>query len=268
MHPTPYEDLNGVLDELVSRMQSILQGDLTGAYLQGSFALGDFDRHSDVDFIAVVEQELSQPQVEALQAMHAAVYALECPWAQHLEGSYFPKETLRAAPVKGSELWYLDHGASTLIRADHCNTLLVRWVVLEKGVTLAGPPPETLIDSIPVGALRAEMYATLTTWGREILNDPEVYNNHFYQSFIVLNYCRMLHDLRRGHPGSKRAGAGWAQANLDPRWSDLIERAWDGRPDPARKVKTPADPQDFALTLKLVETVMAESRLFMDSLRI
>ncbi|HUV28216.1 MAG TPA: aminoglycoside adenylyltransferase domain-containing protein [Anaerolineales bacterium] len=45
----------------------------------------------------------------------------------------------------------------------------------------------------------------------------------FYQSFIVLSYSRMLHDLQAGSIGSKRTGAEWAQAHLNPSWRDRID---------------------------------------------
>jgi hypothetical protein len=44
--PTPYADLNQVLRELVSRIIDVLENDFVGAYLQGSFAVGDFDLHN------------------------------------------------------------------------------------------------------------------------------------------------------------------------------------------------------------------------------
>jgi hypothetical protein len=241
-------------------MEEILGDDLVGAYLQGSFAVGDFDEHSDVDYVVVVEDELTAEQVAALQVMHDRVYGLDSEWAKHLEGSYFPRAIMRDPSQRGRDLWYLDHGARSLIRSDHCNTLLVRWVVREKGVTLVGPPPETLVHAVPVASLRAEMYETLTTWGQQILDDPAPYENRFYQGFIVLNYCRMLHDLHRGCPGSKREGAEWAKSHLDPSWSDLIDRAWDCRSDPAHQVRQPPDAEDFERTLRLVAYVMDESR--------
>ena len=259
MYPTPYPELNQVLADLVSRIQQILGDDFVGAYLQGSFAVGDFDRHSDVDFIVVVKEELTSHQVDALQGMHDQVYRLDSAWAQHLEGSYFPREILQRPSKRGTKLWYLDHGARSLIRSDHCNTLLVRWVVREKGITLAEPPPETLVDPVPGELLRQEILETLTNWGQAILADPAPYNNRFYQSFIVLSYCRMLNDLRRGYPGSKREGAEWVKSVLDPKWINLIDGAWDGRPDPAGKVKQPADPRDFERTLEFVQYVMNES---------
>jgi len=135
-------------------------------------------------------------------------------------------------------------------------------VVREKGRTLAGPAPSTLVYPISEELLKAEMFEALATWGQKILDAPEPYNNRFYQSFIVLSYCRMLHDLHRGYPGSKREGAEWAKITLDPSWSELIDGSWDGRPNPAQKVRQPADPQDYAKTLKFVEYVMSESRSY------
>ena len=51
--PTPYTDLKLVLSELVARAQKLLGNLFVGAYLQGSFAIGDFDIYSDVDFLIV-----------------------------------------------------------------------------------------------------------------------------------------------------------------------------------------------------------------------
>ena len=263
MFPTPYVELNQVLSDLVSRMQEILGDNFVGAYLQGSFAIGGFDIHSDVDFIVVINDKLSPDQINALQEMHDQIYQLESKWAQHLEGSYFPKEILRYHSNQGVKLWYLDNGARSLIRSEHCNTIYVRWVVREKGVTLAGPPPSTLVDPISTELLRDDIFETIINWGQEILDDPNSFNNRFYQSFIVLSYCRMLHDLHNGYAGSKREGAEWAKSALDPSWSVLIEGTWDGRPNPAQKVRQPADPQDYKKTLKFVKYVMDLGTVYM-----
>jgi hypothetical protein len=99
-------------------------------------------------------------------------------------------------------------------------------------------------------------------FGKDILTHPERYNNRFYQAFIVLNYCRMLHDLRNGFPGSKRGGATWAKANLDASWADLIDRAWTGRPNPALSVRQPADPADFQAMLAFVRYIIDQGRSY------
>ena len=64
--PTPYPELNIVLWDLVDSVQDILSTHFVSAYLQGSFAVGDFDMHSDVDFIIVIQDEPSDAQIQAL----------------------------------------------------------------------------------------------------------------------------------------------------------------------------------------------------------
>jgi hypothetical protein len=257
--PTPFSELNTVLSDLVNIVQSVLRYNFIGAYLQGSFAIGDFDRHSDVDFIMVVEDELSMDQVLALQAMHGHIFEMESTWAQHLEGSYFPRQVLQRPPQRDKLLWYLDNGSRELIQSDHCNNLVTRWQLREHGIALAGPPPTTFVDPIPADALRREIYDVIRAWGAEILANPEHYNNRFYQGFIVLSYCRMLHSLHTGEVRSKRAGAEWAKAILDPSWAGLIDRTWSTRPNPEISVRQPADPGEFAGTLEFVRYIIQAS---------
>lgn len=258
-HPTPYPELNAVLQDLVERAQEALGENFHGAYLQGSFAIGDFDRHSDVDWIIVTHDELSAVQVDALQTMHGRIFDLECAWAQHLEGSYFPEAMLRRPPVPGERLWYLDNGSRELVQSDHCNNLVVRWQLRQHGIALAGPPVVDLLEPVPADALRREIYTVMHTWGGEILADPQRYSNRFYQGFIVLSYCRMLHSLYTGEVRSKRAGAEWAKATLDPAWAGLIDRAWDGRLTPEVSVRQPADPADMQQTLAFVRYILQQS---------
>lgn len=261
-NPTPFPDLNAVLLEFLLRAQRVLDRDLIGVYLQGSIAVGGFDQHSDVDFIVVTTNDLTTPQLNELQTAHRDIYGLDSEWAKHLEGSYFPAEMLRDHAKHGSQLWYLDHGASHLVESDHCNTVLVRWILRERGVVLTGPEPSTLIDPIATPVLRRDIHRAINTWGADILTNPEDYRNHFYQAYIVLNLCRMLHDLHAGMAGSKRAGAEWAKRHLDNKWSGLIDRAWDGRPNPAVSVRRPANPEDYRLTLELVQVIMDAARGF------
>jgi predicted nucleotidyltransferase len=267
LRPTPYPELNSVLDELVVSIRGALGESFVGAYLQGSFAVGDFDHHSDVDFVVVTAKALTDDQVYALQEIHPRIFSLPSEWAQHLEGSYFPVTTLENREQVRRPLWYLDHGRQSLVRSDHCNTLVVRSVLREHGVTLAGPGPATLVGPVPVDALRQEIRATMLDWGGQILEDPEQYRNRFYQGFIILNYCRMMHDLVNGRPGSKVAGAEWAKTTLDPAWSALVDRAWATRPNPAVAVREPADPTDFESTLQFVKYVIKESALFTDNIK-
>lgn len=257
---TPYAELNDVLRELVKGMREALGKNFIGAYLQGSFAIGDFDCHSDVDFIVAIEEDLSEKQLQSLQELHPRIYDLKSEWAKHLEGSYIPKEILRDYTKSGTPVWYLNHGSQTLERSIHCNTVVVKWTARNYGVTMAGPKAITLIDPIPTRELRRDIKETIISWGEEILADQERFSNRFYQSLIVLLYCRMPRDLYAGDTGSKQMGAEWAKVNLDPRWSGLIDRSWSGRPDPARSSREPADPSEMAKTLEFMRQVMDLTR--------
>jgi len=249
-----------VLDHLVDGAADILGGTFVGAWLQGSSATGDFDEHSDLDFVVGVERDLARDELEALQAFHRQLFHHPSPWAQHLEGSYIPREILRDYRRSGEEVWYLDHGSTTFERSTHDNTIVVKWILRERGVVLAGPDPSTFIDPIPVAELREDMYRTFARWAEAIFEDPKVISSHFFQTFAVLSYCRMVHDVRRGEIGSKREGAAWAKAKLDPRWHDLIDRAWLGRPNPALSVSRPADPRDVSRTVAFIRVCLEKAR--------
>jgi len=257
--PTPYAELNGILHDLAAGIQTVLGSNFVGFYVQGSFAIGDYDDHSDCDFIVVTDHALSTAEVEQLQTVHAAIFDRNIHWAKHIEGSYFPKDILRDITHSGGKLWYLDHGSRSLVQDAHCNTVLVRWVVRDYGIPIIGPPSQPLVDPIPVEALRKQILTVMNEWGRDLMVNAEPYNNVFYQAFIVHNYSRMLHDLVRGYPGSKRAGTEWVKANLDPAWHGLIDRSWAGRGDAFVNVRTPADPTDFAATLRFVAYIIQKA---------
>ena len=275
---TPYADLNGVLDQLVARARALLGGNFIGAYLQGSFAVGDADEHSDVDFLVVTARDVTLAEQPALQAMHAELFTLPSPWAQHLEGSYVPAAILRRwsfeprdppeeprapgwadpgmadMPARAYPFLYLDNGAHQLVRSEHDNSQVVRWCLRERGVALAGPPPAELVDEVTPDALRAEirtLFRRVTTlW----LGGTIPIDANWLQGFIVTQYCRMLHSLETGTVTvtSKKAASAWAKGRLDTKWAGLIDRSWAiGRSPLAHKL-APADPEAVTQTLAFI----------------
>ncbi len=268
--PTPYADLNAVLAHLVEGARTLLGDNFVGAYLQGSFAVGDFSEFSDCDFIIVTARDITPEELPALQALHAGIHELPYPyWRTGLEGSYVPAAILRrlsetprdppgeprgpdwtdpgtsGSPPRAYPLWYLDHGAKTLVRSEHDNTQVVCWCLREKGVTLAGPPPRTLIDLVPPAALRAEVRQTMDLCLSLDLRPMELVA---WQAFWVGLFCRMLHTLATGAIWSKTASMAWAQGALDPAWRGLIARAAAVRKGDTAQSGAPADPADVEAT--------------------
>lgn len=259
-NPTSDPELNAVLHEFVTGIQSLLGENFIAAYLQGSFAVGDWDADSDVDFLVAIEQDISEANLPALQAFHARMYRQESGWAQRLEGSYFPRELLKRGDSTKKHLLFLDNAHDTLIRSDHDNSLVVRWVVREHGIPLAGPNADQLIEHVSADALRNEILDVMEGWAKEIFAGRWSMDNHWAQPFAVLSYCRMLHSLQTGKIHSKLAGAQWAQSALDHQWIGLIQRAWEERPNPALKVRQLANPNDVDDTLAFIRYALALNR--------
>lgn len=223
------EGLVEVLGLLVQGARERLGRLFAAAWLQGSLSAGDFDALSDVDFVVVVREEVPDEIVPVLQTFHEALFEHPCHWAQHLEGSYVPIEALREPPPPRRELLFLDHGSTTFERSDHDHYLAVFWILRERGVVLAGPPPRTWIAPVPREALVAETLATMHEWGNQILNEPDEMWLRWRQAFAVLTYCRMWHTLETGEIRSKRAGMEWAKGHVPEEWHDLIDFSWAQR---------------------------------------
>jgi len=234
-----------------------LAGDFVGAYLQGSFALGSADEHSDVDFVVVTAREPDDARIDRLQAMHEAIFELPVSWAQHLEGSYVPAESLRRLDP-GQKYPFLDNGSSELVGDEHCNTAVVRWILRERGIGLAGPPPRDLVDPVSAEQLRSEALTRVheyAQWARESADAAAM--NRWQQSYLVLTFCRLLHTARTGTVTTKANAAAWALESLTAEWAELIRTAVDDRPDPWGRVHEAADPQVAGRTLAFASYAVA-----------
>jgi predicted nucleotidyltransferase len=254
--PTTFPELNALLRELVASVRTILGENFCGAYLQGSFAAGDADVHSDVDFLVVTQDEVSVAQLAALQTMHKRIHALDAAWAQHLEGSYIPARSLRRLDPSRPPYLYLDNGSSELIWDDHCNKEVVRWTLREYGVVLAGPDPKDLVDPVSVEQLQREMLTTMHEWAHWARQRPW---SRWKQPYLVLSYCRLLYTLSNGRVTSKRAAGEWALGVLDAQWASLVQRALDDRRGPWLQVHQPADPEAIDRTLAFIEYALDEA---------
>lgn len=146
---TPYADLDELLEELLGHWRRILDDNLVGAYLQGSFALGAGDEHSDCDFLVATRRRPNDGQVAELRALHDAIPTRQVHWCHDLEGSYAPIDELASVEHLGQQWLFNNHGHRTLLWDDHCNRLYTRWILREHGVVLAGPAPRTFMAEVP-----------------------------------------------------------------------------------------------------------------------
>jgi hypothetical protein len=251
-NPTPYPDINSLLYELLRNVEQVLGSHFRGMYLEGSLANGDFDQASDIDFIVVTDRDIEGDLFLKLQAMHDRIVTLDTPWAIQLEGSYIGQSSLRRYDPDHAMHPNIERGVGERLKMAHHDASWVthRWILRERGITLAGPPPQSLVDPVSPDDLRQAMRSELPARANSIYNGPEQIKGRGYQSYIVLTFCRMLYTLEHGAVVSKLAAATWAQQALARRWQPLIKRALAGRHHPEEAATT----KDVKETLKFIGT--------------
>jgi hypothetical protein len=232
--PTPYPEVNALVQELMTSVQTVLGNHFVGMYLEGSLASGDFDQESDVDFVVVTDLEITGDLFSALKAMHESIAAIDSSWAIQLEGSYLSQQALRRYDPTHALHPNIVRGRGECLKMIHHDEgwVIHRHVLRERGITLAGPDPETLVDPVSPTQLRQAMLSLLPGWAAQILHEPAQLRDRGYQIYIVLSLCRILYTLQHGTVVSKRVAAGWAPETPDARWVPLIERARAGRYNP------------------------------------
>lgn len=246
--PTPFAELNDLLGELTERAAGILGDNFVGAYLQGSFAVGDADIHSDCDFLIPVHGPITPAQEAGLRAMHDEIPTRPGHWTTELEGSYPLLDELRTLDGLGRPWLYIDHGWRRMQWSTHCNTEVVRWSLRECGIVLTGPEPRQLVDPVPPEVLRARMREHARTFLPDLRSWISL-DIAWAQRYAVTTLCRILHTYEEGRVTSKKAALHWAADHLDPPWSGLAGQALDDRQlgwDPDEPPRPGSVPQTLA----------------------
>ena len=254
--PTPYHDVNKIIDLLLTRVRDILGDGLVGMYLHGSLANGGFDEYSDIDIIFVTTEELSEDSLSSLYDMHAELAKIDSPWAVQQEVSYIPQNALRRFDRSDMLHPHLDRGQGEELHrmAHESDWIIQRHILRERGIVVIGPDPRTLIDPVKPDDLRRAVAEGLPLWLNPILANPVEIRKRGYQSFFVLSLCRMLYTLKHGKILSKQDAAVWAMHNLDPYWMPLIERALIGRQHPDIDAKA----EDIEGTLQMMRFTLEQ----------
>ena len=259
-NPTPFPEVNAILQELLECVKGVLGSHFIGMYLEGSLANGDFDQDSDIDFVVVTDEDVSENLFSVLKGMHERIATIDSWCAIQLEGSYISQYALRRHDPDHAHHPNIERGDGECLKmAYHDEAWVIhRYILRERGITITGPDPETLIDPISPDELREAMLPTLKGWATRILNNPNVMSSRGYQSYIVLTLCRILYTLQFGDVVSKPKAASWVKGAVSEKWKALIDRAWIGRHDNPQL--TP-DVDDIDQTLDFIRYTLEHSQL-------
>lgn len=254
-------EVDSILAALIPAVQEALPDNLIGVYLRGSLATGDFIETSDVDFLVATERPVSDAEAEALIAIHERLAALPNPYADKLEGAYIDRAALRRFEP-GRQFLTVECETPLRWKVHETSWLIERYVLREKGISLLGPHPQTLIDPISPEELRAAVRLRIREWATWAANphDPEWLPPRSHQAYVIETMCRALYALKSGYPAvSKRIAALGAISELPEPWAELVEKTVAARADP-----TP-DETTIAHVLSFIQWVAAEGEAFVGS---
>lgn len=205
--------------------KQLLRARLIGLYLGGSLSYGDFvPERSDIDLQAVIRDPLTEDEIRPAEELHREIELCYPEWARRVECSYVPLQLMNEVqPPAASRPWW---GFGTMYaEAPAGNEWTINHYLLSKyGIALCGPEFRTLVPPISIQELRqASARDLFAEWVPKIDDASWLANSH-YQSYLVLNLCRILYTSVAGEGGSKKTAAAWAKATY-PQWKGLIEEA-------------------------------------------
>lgn len=210
----------GILDRLGEQV--------VGLYLFGSLTYGDFiERRSDIDLLVIVEHPVNRIELASIRELHTALINSHKKWAPRLECSYTPRHFLKMTlPPKEPRPWYDGNTDHLWEQAPYGNEWIINNYLLYKhGITLFGPNFKTFMDAIAIAEVQKACLRDLFEEWEPKLQDPQYLENSHYQSYLVLNLCRILYTVLVGAAGSKSVSADWVKRRFGSPYHRLIEEA-------------------------------------------
>jgi hypothetical protein len=214
--------VSDLLRELTTHLPVTLGRNLVGIYLYGSLTQRAFDpRRSDVDLIVVTRRDLSEAQFRRLGAWLARASESN-PWATRLQMIFLIRDEVLTMDSKAClyQFGKLNRGGSD-------GNPIIWMNVLESGVVLYGPPPETFVPQITPEILFEALVREVGYLREEIIEKPESEWRDVpsYRAYAVLTLCRILYSHEHGTTVSKKRAARWALKRLPERWHEVVTRA-------------------------------------------
>ena len=217
----PNSEVNNLLNLILTRIKSVLGDKLVGLYLGGSLVLGDFDPNiSDIDLVAALTSEIDDKEFKELKNMHAQLVQEYKPWHDRVEVCYVATAALKKVKISTDNIVNISPG-EPIHRIKLKPIWVTNWYLIrQKGRTLFGPPPKTIIQPISKAEFIQSVKQHAQSWNKWILN----MHTRSAQAYAILTMCRALYAYTKGNQTSKAKAALWAQAQL-PQWAGIIQNA-------------------------------------------
>jgi len=215
-----------LFEEVLERVKRVLGEKLSGFYLYGSLVSGGFvDGTSDMDFFALLADELSASEFDELDGAHRAFIEAHPEWENRLEIAYASQAALASLREKRSPIAVISPGEPFNIH-EASEDWAINWYLLRtQGRRLYGMACEDAFPAISKAEFIEDVRAQAIEWGGWVEKTRELL---YYQSYAVITMSRALYTIEHGEQPGKQEAADWVAVNF-PEWAELIEWALNTR---------------------------------------
>jgi len=214
--------VSSLLHDLAIRLPVILGKNLTGIYLYGSLTQRAFiPERSDIDCIVVTRRDLSDSQFKRIDALLAR-HLKTNPWAARLQMSFLIKDEVLTMDSRAC-LFQL----GVFQRCGSDGNPIIWMNVLQSGIVLCGPPPQSFVPTITREILFQALAREVGYLREEIILKPqsEWRDLDSYRAYAVLTLCRILYSHGKGTIVSKKRAARWAITRLPGQLAEIVRQA-------------------------------------------
>jgi predicted nucleotidyltransferase len=244
-----------LVDFLLSRQKEILGDNLVGLYLYGSLVTGDFDENvSDVDMLAAMKADVTSEEAEKLKEMHIRLAEGMPEWNDRVEVQYLSLRGLKTFRTESTNIAAISPGESFHIIEGNSDWLVNWYMVREKGLTVLGPPPSSIIDPISQQEFINTIRQHLLWWKDYVRKMP---THPGSQAYTVMTMCRAYYSIIHGEQVSKLKAAKWCEDQF-PQWTPLIEKAIVWRQN--QHINRSEDAESAPETIKFVAFMLEQMK--------
>ena len=224
---TSHEDVDQILAFFTKETQGIFGTGLTGIYLTGSLSYNAFNYgSSDIDVTVILERPVTSVELTALRVLHTTLVQCFGKWARRFECSYTPIGMLPGILPPGSRPWYWGGDDILYAEAPYGNEWIINnYLLYHHAIPLAGPEFKQLMEPVDMAEVQKACVRDLFTEWEPKRTDRKWFRDRHYESYFVLNLCRILYTVIRGDAGSKQTAAAWVQGNFPEPWPGLVAAA-------------------------------------------
>ncbi len=217
------------IDHLILAFKEHLPG-LKGIYLHGSLAMGCFNpAASDLDLLVVSSTKIPSSAVPSILYALLEISRKPIP----IEVSILNQQDLKPWQHPALyDLHYSEHWREDVSRLLEDGSWKENYSQVKKdedlaahitithqfGICLWGEPIETVFPFVPADDFTDAILFDMEWIGERVMSDP---------IYTVLNLCRVDAFIQSGLICSKAGAAYWALENLDKKWFNTVQKAFD-----------------------------------------